>query len=174
MHLRLLLLLLSVLILSLPALAADGWENYSNPRFGFTAAVPPGFALVQEGDNGDGATFRSQDGRAEMLLFGANIIEGNFSDEIRQRIGWDRQEGWTISYDKVTSNWASYSGTREADILYVRGIMLCDGSAGYFHLRYPQDMQTTIGPVISRMVKSLHPAGGCEQSPKAAPGAAQN
>ena len=174
MPVRLLFLLLAALVLSLPASAADGWESYSNPRYGFTAAVPPGFKLAQESDNGDGATFRSQDGRAELLLFGANVIDGNFSDEIRQRIGWDRQEGWTITYDKVTSNWASYSGSKGVDILYVRGVVLCDGSAGYFHLRYPQDMQKTFAPLIGRMVKALHPAGGCEQSPKAAPGAAQN
>lgn len=174
MPMRFVLLLLAALTLPLLASAADGWENYSNPRFGFTATVPPGFKLSQESDNGDGATFRSQDGRAELLLYGTNVIDGDFSDEARQRIDWDRQDGWIITYDKVTSNWASYSGTKGADILYVRGIMLCDGSAGYFHLRYRQDAQTKIGPLIGRMVKALHTAGGCEQAPKAAPGAARN
>lgn len=165
---------LAALALSFPALAADDWATYANPRFGFSAAVPPGFSLAQESDNGDGATFRSDDGRSELLLFGTSLVDGDFSGEVRQRIGWDRNEGWDISYDKVTKGWASYSGAKGPDILYVRGVILCDASAAYFHLRYPQDALKQFNPVIGRMVKSLRPAGGCEQSPKAAPDAAQN
>ncbi|WP_438749523.1 hypothetical protein [Pararhizobium sp. O133] len=162
------------LAVSFPAFAADDWTGYVNPRFGFNAAVPPGFALARESDNGEGATFRSDDGRSELLLFGTTIVDGDFSDEVRQRIVWNRNEDWNITYDKVTKGWASYSGAKDSDILYVRGVLLCDGSAAYFHLRYPQDALKHFNPLIGRMVKTLRPAGGCEQSPKAAPGAAQN
>lgn len=165
---------LAALVLALPASAADTWTNYANPRFGFAAVVPPGFALAQESDNGDGATFLSDDGRSELMLFGTQIVDGDFEDEVRQRIGWDANEGWAVNYDKVTPGWASYSGTRGPDILYVRGIVLCDGSAAYFHLRYPHDALKKFDPMIGRMVRALRPAGGCEQSPNAAPDAARN
>lgn len=166
--------LLAALAFSLPVFAADGWTTYTNPRFGFALAIPPGFVLAQESDNGDGATFRSNDARAELLVFGTNIVDGDFSGEVRQRIGWDSNDGWAISYEKITKGWASYSGARGPEILYVRGILLCDGSAGYFHLRYPQAALKTFDPLIGQMVKSLRPAGGCEQSPMTAPGAARN
>jgi hypothetical protein len=168
------LLLTAALSASSPSLAADGWSNYSNPRFGYSAAVPPGFTLHREADNGDGATFRSGDGRSELSIYGTMIEDGEFSGDAHEQIGRDRDGGWTITYDKVTPGWASYSGSRFADILYVRGIALCDGTAAYFHLRYPRDALKTFNGAISRMVKSLRPAAGCDQAPKNAPGAVQN
>lgn len=168
------LLLTAVLCASSPALAADDWSSYSNPRFGYSAAVPPGFTLSQEADNGDGATFRSDDGRSELSIFGTLPEAGEFAGEARKRLDADRAAGWTITYDKVTNGWASYSGARSADILYVRGIALCDGNAAYFHLRYPRDRLKTFDSIIGRLVKSLRPAAGCEQAPRQAPDAAPN
>ncbi len=174
MALRHALLLTAALCTSSPALAADDWTSYSNPRFGYSAAVPPGFTLGQEADNGDGATFRSDDGRSELSIYGTMLENGEFAGEARKRIDGDRAAGWTITYDKVTNGWASYSGARSTDILYVRGIALCAGNAAYFHLRYPRDTLKTFNSVIGRLVKSLRPAAGCEQAPQQAPGAAQN
>jgi hypothetical protein len=168
------LLLTAALFASSPALAADDWTRYSNPRFGYSAAVPPAFTRQQEADNGDGATFRSGDGRSELLIYGTMIEDGEFAGAARKRIDWDRADGWTITYDKVTEGWASYSGSRAADVLYVRGIALCDGNAAYFHLRYPRDALKTFNGVVGRMVKSLRPATGCDQAPQTAPGAAPN
>ena len=74
----------------------------------------------------------------------------------------------------MTPGWASYSGARAADILYVRGVVLCDGSAAYFQLEYPRDALKAFNDVVSRMVTSLRPAEGCNQAPRTAPGAAQN
>lgn len=168
------LLLTAALSAISPALAADDWTRYSNPRFGYSAAVPPAFALQKEADNGDGATFHSEDGRSELLIYGAMIEDGDFAGAAEKRIDRDRTAGWTITYDKVTEGWASYSGSRAADVLYVRGIALCDGTAAYFHLRYPRDALKTFNGVIGRMVKSLRPATGCDQAPRHAPAAAPN
>ncbi len=174
MILRYALLLILGLCAAFPTSAADGWSGYSNPRFGYSAEVPPGFALEQESDNGDGASFRSDDGRSRLLIFGTTVEDNNFAAEARQRIGWNKGEGWEITYDKVTPGWASYSGARAADILYVRGVVLCDGSAAYFQLEYPRDALKAFNDVVSRMVTSLRPAEGCNQAPRTAPGAAQN
>lgn len=174
MALRHALLLTVALCTSSPVLAGDDWTSYSNPRFGYSTAVPPGFTLGQEADNGDGATFRSDDGRSELSIYGTMLETGEFAGEARKRIDRDRAAGWTITYDKVTNGWASYSGARSQDILYVRGIALCAGNAAYFHLRYPRGTLKTFNNVIGRLVKSLRPAAGCEQAPQKAPGAAQN
>ncbi|CAN7150951.1 hypothetical protein [Pararhizobium sp. LjRoot238] len=168
------LLLIAALSVSSPALAADDWTRYSNPRFGYSAAVPPGFTLQQEADNGDGATFRADDGRSELSIYGTTVEGGEFAGEARKRIDRDRARGWTITYDKVTEGWASYSGSRTADVLYVRGIALCDGNAAYFRLRYPRDALKRFDGVIGRMVKSLRLATGCDRAPQKAPGAAPN
>lgn len=168
------LLLTAIFSAASPALAADDWTSYSNPRFGYSVAVPPRFTLGQESDNGDGATFQSDDGRSELSVYGAMAENGEFFGEARKRIDWDKAAGWTITYDKVTGGWVSYSGARATDVLYVRGIALCGGNAAYFQLRYPRDALKTFNSVIGRMVKSLRPTTGCDQAPQAAPGAAPN
>ncbi|MCV9963421.1 hypothetical protein OIU34_16070 [Pararhizobium sp. BT-229] len=170
---RRMLLLMVGLCSAFPASAADGWSSYSNPRFGYSAEVPPGFTLERESDNGDGASFRSEDGRSRLLLFGATVEDDDFASEVHRRIGWDRDKGWEITYDKVTPGWASYSGSRSADILYVRGVALCDGSAAYFHIEYPHAVLKAFNSVVSRMVDGLRPAAGCNRAPQGAPDAAQ-
>lgn len=167
------LLLIAVLFTSIPVLAADDWTRYSNPRFGYSAEAPPGFTLTRESDNGDGATFESKDG-ARLLIFGAFVENGAFTADIRRRIAQDNQEGWEITYDKVTPGWASYSGARRDNILYSRAVTLCDDSTAYFQLTYPRTALKAYNSLVSRMVKSLRPAAGCNQAPTSAPGVAPN
>jgi hypothetical protein len=167
------LLLIVAFFTAIPVLAADGWIRYSNPRFGYAAEAPPGFTLTQESDNGDGATFESKDG-ARLLIFGAFVEGGAFTADIRQRIAWDNQQGWQVTYDKVTPGWASYSGARGGDILYSRAVTLCDDSAAYFQLTYPRKALKAYNSLVSRMVTSLRPSTGCNHAPAAAPAAAPN
>jgi len=48
---------------------AGEWSSYANARFGATIDIPPGFVNdVQEPANGDGLTFHSADGKAELLV----------------------------------------------------------------------------------------------------------
>lgn len=168
-----LLLLIACLCAAGPVFAADGWTSYANARFAYHADVPPGFTLTRESDNGDGATFSSTDG-ARLLIFGSFAEDGAFAADVRQRIAWDRQKGWDITYETVKPGWASYSGTRSSTILYVRGVSLCDNSAAYFQLEYPRTALKTYKAPIGRMIKSLRPAAGCNQPPAATPGAAPN
>lgn len=167
------LLLIASLCAACPAFAADGWSGYANPRFGYSAEVPPGFTLPRESDNGDGAVFESKDG-ARLLIFGAFVEDGAFAADTRQRIAWTKQQGWEITYEKVTPGWASYSGSRTGDILYARGVTLCEGNAAYFQLEYPRAALKVYDSVINRMIKSLRPAEGCNLAPTEAPGAAPN
>jgi len=168
------LLLIASLCAATPVLAADNWTHYANPRFDYSAEVPPGFRLTQESDNGDGATFESRDG-ARLLIFGAFVDDGAFAADTRQRIIWDSQKGWQITYEKVTPGWASYSGAKGGDIRYSRAVTLCDGSAAHFQLTYPRTALKAYNNVVDRMVKSLRPAAGCSnQAPTSAPGAAPN
>ncbi|WP_426123507.1 hypothetical protein [Pararhizobium sp. PWRC1-1] len=167
------LLLITSLFTAIPVWASDGWTSYANPRFDYSAEVPPGFKLTQESDNGDGATFESKDG-TRLLIFGAFVEDGAFAADIRQRIVWDNQKGWQITYEKVTPGWASYSGARGADILYSRAVALCDGSAAYFQLIYPRKALKAYNGLVGRMVKSLRPATGRYQAPTSAPAAAPN
>jgi hypothetical protein len=58
------------------ALAQEQWETYSNPRFGATAEYPADLFTVQEPppENGDGQTFHTADGRAELTIYDTNNL----------------------------------------------------------------------------------------------------
>jgi hypothetical protein len=159
---------LLLLFLALPAAAlAQEWEPYVNARFGFTVEIPPGFALVQEADNGDGRTYAK--GEAKLSVWANYLATGPFEEEVAGRRTAYRQEGWDLSYDRETTGWASLSGTRAGTILYHRIIALCDDAAAAFVLEYPQAMKAEIAPFVGTLVKSLRPAEGCTSAQGAAP-----
>lgn len=143
-----------------PALA-DDWQPYANGRFGYAVDLPPGFNVTNEADNGDGLTLRSADGTAELLVFGSTILDGSFADEADGRIASAEEDGWALSYKRVLGSAASWSGTRKNEILYARGVTLCDGSAGYFQIEYRKVDRKRYDAIVKRLVKSLHPAEGC-------------
>lgn len=161
-------LLLFLLLLPAAALAA-GWEPYANPRFGFAVDIPPGFAMVQEADNGDGRTYAR--GAATLAVWGHYLAEGDFKDEVAGRRETYRKDGWDLSYDRQTAGWASLSGTRGDRILYHRVVRLCDDAVSSFVLDYPAAMKAEISPLLGRLVKSLHAAEGCSSAQGAAPAA---
>ncbi len=156
-------------VAGMPAAQAASWQVYSNPRYGYTIDIPPGFTLQSEADNGDGATFAASGG-ASLLVFGTNL-DGEFSQDAETRVGGEKDAQWTITYEKVTAAWASFSGVRKGDVLYERGVRLCDGGAGFFRLQYRKADIKRFNPLVTRMAKSLRPAAGCETRPSAGPDA---
>ncbi|MDO9417297.1 hypothetical protein [Pararhizobium sp.] len=149
---------------AIPALAASGAQAYSNPRFGYTAEIPPNFVKLSEAGNGDGATFRDEEDKADLLVFGTNLGEESFSGELKGRIRSEKDDGWALTYEKVTDGWASYSGTKGATVVYARAIALCDGNAALFRIEYPKEKLKAFDAIVEVMVKALKPAEGCVAS----------
>lgn len=146
--------------LALPVLAEE-WRSYANPRYGYTIELPASFSIVQEAQNGDGITLSAADGAAELLVFGAMVTETDFAAEARLRRDFAAEDGWAISYERVTGNWASFSGSRGGEVIYVRGISLCGGASAWFEMTYPRTRIKTYDPVVARMVETLAPPADC-------------
>lgn len=146
-----------------PALAED-WSIFDNSRFGYAVAVPPGFAPAGPPPaNGDGAMLASADGTQRLTVGGGNISEGSFEAAAQAAIGYVREEGWTVSYERVTPSWASYSGLRNGMVLYARSIALCGGAQyATFRYEYPERDLATLEPVVNRLAKSLRATGAGE------------
>jgi len=147
------------------ALAAE-WTTYENARFGYVVDIPPGF--VEDGpppENGDGQLFRSADGTQLLRVYGGNIIDEDFQTAVRGAMQAARDAGWSLSYERATPRWTSYSGTRQGMILYARGIALCGGEQyASFEIEYPDDDLDAMHRVIDRLVASLKASGngiGC-------------
>ena len=160
---RTILIALLALIVT-PALAAD-WGQYENARFGYEIAVPPDFNGSGEADNGDGQLFTSQDGTQTLRVYGGNILEDDFELDVGRATEYLDGDGWDISYQRTTPSWASYSGSRQGFVLYVRTIALCAGTQyATFEYKYPRTALKAADAVVEKLVQSLRATGdgvGC-------------
>lgn len=159
------LILFALLFFFVPAALAGEWGRYENARFGYAVAVPPGFAGAGESDNADGQVFRSADGTQNLRAWGGNVLEESFEAEAAASMGYSRDDGWTLSYERSTPGWASWSGRRNGIVLYARMISLCGGTQyAAFQLEYPQRDLDAMNPVVEKLVGSLRATGdgaGC-------------
>jgi len=158
-------IILFILLLCSPAFAAE-WTVYSNPRFGASIDIPPGFVNdVPEPENGDGLTFHSVDGQAALLVWGNNLVDGDFAEDGKSRLQGEIEEGWDVSYQKESGNeWNVFSGSKGGRIMYARSIASCQGTqAVHFRIEYPAAQTKDYDRVVARLSKSLKagPASDC-------------
>ena len=152
------ILLALLLLLPVPVMAA-GWGHYTNARYGYAIDVPSSFAARGESENGDGQLFKTP--TATLAVFGGNILEGDFENEVRLRQNYAEQDGWAITYQVSTPQRASYSGKRTSRILYARMIPLCGGEQfAMFELEYSSVDLKAFNPIVDRLVASLKATQG--------------
>src|SRR5262245_46688328 len=104
---RFLAALAALLALAGGALAAAASSHYVNARYGYAVDVPAGFGRVREADNSDGGVSTSADRQSTLRLWGANLLLDPLSTDVQGRIEDAIEQGWQISYRKVTDRWAS-------------------------------------------------------------------
>ncbi len=104
-------------------------------------------------ENGDGASFRTADGRAHLSIYGAYNVENDTPQSYVANI--DGFEGAT--YKRVTPQFYAVSGASGADIYYER----CnfpphnDDILNCFHITYPAREKALWDPIVTRISKSL-------------------
>ena len=158
--------LLLALLFAGPGLAGD-WTSYANARFGETIDIPPGFVNdVGEPENGDGLTFHSADGKAELLVWGNNLVDEDFKADGQSRVGDESADGWDVSYQKDAGlAWSVYSGSKGDRIMYARSISSCKGTqAVHFRIEYPATQKKDYDAIVDRLSKSLKPPPDSECS----------
>ena len=136
---------------------AAGWGHYVNVRFAYAIDIPPGFSNVAEADNSDGGVSTSADGKAELRAWGGYLVDTRFKSEIAGRVQSDTSGGWAISYDRRTAGNASWSGSKDGRVFYMRAVKGCDGAAIYFRLEYDRADLDRYNQIVGRLVKSLRP-----------------
>jgi hypothetical protein len=158
-----LLIVLGVLAVATRGVAGTA-DYYENARFGFSIDVPDAVAGDKtESDNSDGATFHSGDGKAELRVWGSNILDGGFAEAVEQDTKFSEDDGWTISYRKRSGKlWAAYSGSRQGRVFYERVIPACRGGAtARYRLEYPQASRHAWDAAIRILNASLRARGRC-------------
>ena len=150
--------LVVVALFAIPAFAQD-WGHYANSRFGYELEIPPLFIGQGESDNGDGQVFARDQGAARLTAWGANMLAPDFGGEVSEAIEFAKSDGWSISYQATTPEWATFSGTKFGRIMYQRMVLLCDRrSWAAFQLNYSL-RDSKMDPVIPQLVRSLR--GDC-------------
>ncbi|WP_246696499.1 hypothetical protein [Mesorhizobium sp. SARCC-RB16n] len=138
-------------------LSAQEWQAFGIKHFGFVFDVPPGFVLTQRSD--EGAAFEGKN-KAFLAVWGARLGKASFTTEIEHRMAVNENDGWKLTYKRVEPQWASYSGLKDGQILYVRAIKVCGDRAALFTVNYSRDEKLPYDPIIIRMVRSLR-GDGC-------------
>lgn len=149
------ILVLLLCLVAFPAAAQD-WSTYVNARHGYAIDIPPGYRGQGEPANGHGQVFRSASGTREIRVYGRTLTVPEFDTDVRNIIRFATDEGWRVSYERITPSWASFSGLRNGLVLYVRMIALCGGDQNAtVELRYPERDIRTMDGVIERVARSL-------------------
>jgi hypothetical protein len=134
--------------------AQEQWGTYSNPRFGATADYPTDLFTVPDppSENGDGQIFHTADGRAELMIYGTNNIDGERPEVyVPRHVNLD-----DVSYKKISSDFYAVSGTRGATIYYERCNFPNDDVLNCFYISYPAAEKAAWDAVVTRIGQSLH------------------
>jgi hypothetical protein len=141
------------------AAAQEKWATYMNPRFGTIADYPASIFTVRDPppENGDGQSFRSGDGRAQLSIYGAYNAEGDTPQRYLAKLA---DEG--VSYRRTTARTYVISGTRMDQLFYER----CNFQEGKsdiincFSVTYPAAEKVAWDPIVTRLSKSLRAGRG--------------
>ena len=139
------------LVVVAPA-AAQQWDRTGIKSLGVEFELPPNF--IPSAQPSVNITYFAGPNGATLAVGGGDL-ENGFKSTIRQNRRQDEVEGWKITYDRLTANWASYSGIRGGMIRYVRAISICGGRVAVFVLDYNQSEKVAYDPVVTRMVRSM-------------------
>ena len=159
----------TLLVMS-PALADDtwaplgeGWERYTNERFGTVAEVPRHLFKPVEPppNNGDGREFKADDG-AELRISGSHGPY-TITDSFQGYKAWLLKEAefGRLTYKAEGKNWLAFSGTKGATIFYGKVFEGC-GAAHEIQIEYPAQRKPLYDPVVARLSRSL----SCTSAPQ--------
>lgn len=117
--------ILAILLFVSPVLA-QFWDHYENARVGYEIDVPPDFVGNGESDNGDGQVFYNLDAEQSLTVWGGVLMDG-FAEEASLSAQTLAAEGWGVTEQSTTPQWATLAAMRDHRLIYQRMIALCDG-----------------------------------------------
>jgi hypothetical protein len=142
----------------------ERWVTYENPRFGYRLYYPSAlFSPGQPPENGSGLTFTARDGRAKIVVFGAQNSE-NYSPQDYRRIllkdfgGYDR-----LGYSPVGKTWFVLTGFRGENIYYQKVMFTCANKViSVFSMTFPKAEKPFYEGLIEIMEDNFHPGRGTD------------
>lgn len=126
------------------------YKTYANARYGYSIAYPANLLVPQgEADNGDGQAFRSQNGAAEMRVYGSQNMGGGLTAAYNEA-----QAGKDVSYKVIKRNWFVVSG-RDGGKIFYQKTMMKGGVLKTFMIEYDESEKATYDAVTARIARSF-------------------
>ena len=156
--------LLTFTALLLPNIAmAQQLDRYVNPRFGTSMAVPSGYIVEMEGEDGDGRLYVSQDRKQSLLIWGASLVDETLEQHYQAQMEDDESLGWVITYKANGNGWRVYSGTKTDHIVYAKMIAACDGTiVQHFKFEYELARKAELDPLVNTLSNALKSRTGLD------------
>jgi hypothetical protein len=142
-----------------PAAAQSRWTTYANARFGTTADYPADLFTKRDPppENGDGQSFQTADGRAQLSIYGSYNVEADTPASYLAKYG--EREG--VTYKRVTASYYAISGLRDGKIFYDRcNFRPHSDTIDCLTLTYPAREKAAWDPIITRISPSLRGGRG--------------
>jgi len=140
-------------------LDSQPYSVYKNSRYGFSCLRPTSFTPGIDPVNGDGLSFESIDGKANLSLSGMN----NSGDTVETLFNARLQNiAKPITYSKLARDWYVLSWLDDDRVKYEK-TWVGTGSVNYFSFAYPVEDRPIYDSVLPVLVKSFEP-GDLSQS----------
>jgi hypothetical protein len=145
-----------ILLVGSYAFGQSKFAAYNNARFGYSIEFPSDLLLMQtESDNGDGATFVSKNGSAEMRVWGQfNVLNRSVRDEYTEVL---KRANTNFTYKRLLKNGFAISGISGYRIYYQKTIYR-PGKGGVFYtftIEYPAAERAKFDAAVQRIAKSF-------------------
>lgn len=144
--------------------ADENWFTYENARFGYRFYYPS--AHFQDGnpsDDGGGMSFASNDGRARIVVFGANNDQKLSLTEYRRLLLEDIGGYEQLTYQPTGDSWFVLSGFRRDNIYYQKVMFSCsDKIINIFSMTFPAAEKPFYERLIEIMEDNFKPARGAD------------
>lgn len=133
------------------------YRTYANARYKYSISYPANLLEPQgEPDNGDGQKFASKEGRAELIVYGANNIDSEttksaFDNAVKELGG---EAGRVVTYKVMKKHWFVISGRHDKNIFYSKTINRGD-TLVTFIFEYPESERATFDPITTRIANSF-------------------
>jgi len=131
-----------------------GYNQYVNPRFGFTVLWPATFNAQPPPEDGDGQSWAGPGGQVQLSAYGASNTLG-YSPEQDEAAD---ASGLSVTYRHITGNVVTVSGYKDngQTIFYQRDVV-GPGSIDTLYWSYPASQKTQWDAAVTETAKTFHP-----------------
>jgi serine/threonine-protein kinase len=131
-----------------------GYNEYANPRYGFTTLLPSSFRAQPPPDDGDGQAWTSPDGQVVLAVYGTNNVL-DYSPE--QDEAADARL-LSVVYVNISGDIVTVSGYKNNGhtIVYQRDVV-GPGSIDTLYWSYPANQKAQWDAAVTRTALTFHP-----------------